>query len=240
MMKEISSDRENQIREFENRIGYEFKKKYILNRALTHSSFANQYGLSYIEHNERLEFLGDSVLSLAVSEFIFKKYRRKPEGKLTKIRASIVCEASLYKQALKLDLGDYLQIGKGEEASGGRSRVSLLADAYEAVIAAIYIDAGFDKAREFVITRFSGEIENMVRESDIIDYKSRLQEYIQKDQSTSIKYIIKKEEGPPHNRVFYAAVILNNEIEGEGQGKSKKEAEQQAAKAALSILGDLS
>jgi ribonuclease-3 len=236
-MRSISKERKDKISELENKIGYRFNKKYLLNRAMTHSSYANQYMLPYIEHNERLEFLGDSVLSLVISEFIFKKYRNKPEGKLTKIRANIVCETSLYQRAKRLGLGEYLLVGRGEEITGGRERVSILADAYEALIAAIYIDGGLDSAKMFIIPEFTDDIENVVDREYFKDYKSRLQEYVQKDQNAVVKYEVVGEEGPAHNKVFYVNVNINGNYAGKGQGKSKKEAEQQAAKAAFESLG---
>ena len=235
-MNQIAINIENSIAELEKKIGYSFNKKYIIKRALIHSSYANQLGLTYIEHNERLEFLGDSVLNLVVSEYIFKKYRNKPEGKLTRIRASIVCESSLYERAKKLDLGSYMLIGRGEEITGGRERISLIADAYEALIAAIYIDGGIEGAKKFIISELAQSIENTVKKEHLKDYKSTLQEYIQKDQTLNIKYKITREEGPAHNRIFYVVVSINDKVFGSGYGKSKKEAEQEAAKSALIFL----
>jgi len=238
-MVSVNKARREQIAILENRIGYTFKKKYVINRALTHSSYANQYGLPYIEHNERLEFLGDSVLSLVVSEFIFKKFRNKPEGKLTKIRAAIVCESSLYKKAKQINLGEFILMGKGEEITGGRERVSILADAYEALIAAIYIDGGIESARNFIISNICNSIKDDMAGTEDRDYKSRLQEYVQREQGTNIKYEIEGEEGPAHNKIFYAKVTLNDKSAGRGSGRSKKEAEQEAAKSALAFLGDI-
>jgi ribonuclease-3 len=207
-MKFITDERKEMLAELEQKIGYSFHKKYILNRAMTHSSYANQYGLSYIEHNERMEFLGDSVLSLVISEFIYKKYRNKPEGKLTRIRANIVCEASLYEKARKIGLGDYLIVGRGEEVTGGRERVSTLADAYEALIAAIYIDGGIDRVREFILPQFVDAIDNIVRREHFRDYKSWLQEFIQKEPGSAIRYEIAGEEGPDHDKVFYVNAFI--------------------------------
>lgn len=238
-MEGINKKRRLQMLELESKIGYCFCRKYLLNRALTHSSYANQWGLSYIEHNERLEFLGDSVLSLVVSEHIFTKYKNKPEGKLTKIRASIVCESSLYELAKIMNLGEYMLMGKGEEITGGRDRVSILADAYEALIAAVYIDGGIENARKFILAELSENIEKIVNGANIKDYKSRLQEYVQKDTGINIRYEIENEEGPDHNKVFYAKVCLNGRDVGRGRGRSKKEAEQEAARAALAFLGDI-
>lgn len=236
-MKSITAERKEKLSELEQRINYAFKKIYLLDRAMTHSSYANQCNLPYIEHNERMEFLGDSVLGLVVSEYIFKKYRSKPEGKLTKIRANIVCEASLYERAKKINLGDYLQMGRGEEITGGRERASILADGYEALIAAIYIDGGLEFTREFIIPQFVDAIESVVKKENFKDYKSRLQEHVQKDPSASIKYETVGEEGPDHNKVFFVNVSVNNSLAGEGRGKSKKEAEQEAARSALISFG---
>lgn len=236
-MKPVIAERKEKLSELEQKINYAFKKIYLLDRAMTHSSYANQYNLSYMEHNERMEFLGDSVLGLVVSEYIFKKYRNKPEGKLTKIRANIVCEASLYERAKRIDLGEYLQLGKGEEITGGRERASILADAYEALIAAIYIDGGIESSREFIIPRFVDAIESVVNKEGFKDYKSRLQEHVQKDPSSTIKYETVGEEGPDHNKVFFVNVCINNSLAGKGSGKSKKEAEQEAARSALVSLG---
>lgn len=236
-MKSVTAERKEKLSELEQKINYKFTKIYLLDRAMTHSSYANQYNLPYIEHNERMEFLGDSVLELVVSEYIFKKYRSKPEGKLTKVRANIVCEASLYERAKEIDLGEYLKLGRGEEVTGGRERTSILADAYEALIAAIYIDGGLESAREFIIPQFVDAIETVVKKENFKDYKSSLQEHVQKNPSSSIRYEIVREEGPDHNKVFFANVWVNNSLSGKGRGKSKKEAEQEAARSALSSLG---
>lgn len=237
-MKKVSKERKEQLSELEQKIGYIFSKTYLLDRALTHSSYANQEGLSYVEHNERMEFLGDSVLSVVVSEHIFKKYKSKPEGKLTRIRSGIVCESSLYECAKKIDLGRYMLIGKGEELSGGRNRVSMLADAFEALIAAIYIDGGLEKAREFVISSLSDTIDGAVKDAYMRDYKTKLQEIVQREQGATIVYKVVGEEGPAHNKTFFVEVTVNGSITGKGRGRSKKEAEQRAAKSALSLLGE--
>lgn len=236
-MRSVTKERKEKLSELEQKINYKFEKKYVLDRAMTHSSYANQYNLSYVEHNERMEFLGDAVLELVISEYIFKKYKNKPEGKLTKIRANIVCEDSLYERAKKINLGDYLELGRGENITGGRERASILADAYEALIAAVYIDGGLEPAREFIIPRFEDAIESIVKKENFKDYKSRLQEYVQKDGSSSIRYETVAEEGPDHDKVFFVNVWVNSSLSGEGRGKSKKEAEQEAARAALVSLG---
>ncbi|MDI6618453.1 MAG: ribonuclease III [Clostridiales bacterium] len=232
-MFKILNPRKIEFEEFEKKIGYVFNKKYILNRALTHSSYANQAGLSYIEHNERLEFLGDSVLSLITSEFIFNKYKRKPEGKLSKIRACIVCETSLYESAQKINIGRYLLMSKGEELTGGRDRTSILADAFEALIAAIYLDGGIESARKFIFLHHLDNIKDIRKNKRIKDYKTILQEYVQKETDSKIRYELIDEMGPDHDKTFYVQVSINGNISGKGNGKSKKEAEQEAAKDAL-------
>lgn len=235
-MRKITLDRKEQLKVLENRINYHFNKIYLLDRALTHSSYANQMELSYVEHNERMEFLGDSVLSLVTSEYLFKKYRNKQEGSLTKIRASVVCEDSLYNCAKKINLGDFILLGKGEELSGGRTRASLLADAYEALISAIYIDGGYEKAKEFVLSNLSDALKNAALNLDMKDYKTRLQELVQKKSGVKISYNITGDEGPDHNKTFFAEVVINESRAGKGQGHSKKDAEQEAAKCALESM----
>ncbi|MCX7903730.1 MAG: ribonuclease III [Caloramator sp.] len=225
------------LEEFEKIIEVNFHDKELLNKALTHSSYANENGLKYNDHNERLEFLGDSVLGLIVSEYIFKKYKDRHEGKLSRIRASVVCEASLAELARKIKLERYLRIGKGEELTGGRNKDSLLADATEAVIAAIYLDQGYNKAKDFVLENLKHKIENVARRREYIDFKSRLQEYVQKNLLSTIKYEVVNQWGPDHDKTFEIEVYLDNIKYGLGVGKSKKEAEQMAAKNALIKLG---
>lgn len=229
-------DRRKELKCFEEIIGVTFQKLHLLDTALTHSSYANQQALP-TEHNERLEFLGDSVLSMIVSEYLYKKYKSKQEGKLTRIRASVVCEPSLADMARKIMINKYLRIGKGEEMSGGREKDSLLADSCEAVIAAIYIDAGFEKAKDFVLSHLSDKIEAVSSDEVYSDYKSKLQEYIQKNQESKIRYNLIEESGPPHNKLFEMEVQIDGRSCGRGKGKSKKEAEQKAAKQALEMLG---
>lgn len=225
------------LEEFEKIIEVNFHDKELLNKALTHSSYANENGLKYNDHNERLEFLGDSVLGLIVSEYIFKKYKDRHEGKLSRIRASVVCEASLAELARKIKLEKYLRIGKGEELTGGRNKDSLLADATEAVIAAIYLDQGYNKAKDFVLKNLKHKIENVAKRREYIDFKSRLQEYVQRNLLSTIKYEVVNQWGPDHDKTFEIEVYLDNIKYGLGIGKSKKEAEQMAAKNALTKLG---
>lgn len=221
-----------------NKIGYEFKNREILNRALTHSSYANEHRKNKIRNNERLEFLGDSVLGLSVSDYIFMKYPNYPEGELTKLRATVVCEPSLAYIARKISLGKYLLLGNGEEATGGRSRDSILADAFESLIGAIYLDGGLDFAKKFVLTNLEDIINNAVKGIEIfIDYKTQLQEILQKQTKSKIDYRILREEGPDHNKIFYMEVRIGNKIIGTGYGRSKKEAEQSSARKALCEMG---
>jgi ribonuclease-3 len=218
--------------EFEKAIGYTFNNRAYAERALTHSSYVNgKHG-----SNERLEFLGDSVLSVVVSKYLFESLD-VPEGRLTKIRAKLVCEDTLYKFARRIDLGSFIKLGKGEESTGGRSRKSILADAFEAVIAAIYLDGGLAAASEYVL-KFMPPIELIKSDKLIIgDYKTSLQEVIQRNPEEHIEYVITDETGAAHCRTFTARVLLNGQSIGEGSGLSKKEAEQAAAKEALSLMG---
>ncbi|MCL2697738.1 MAG: ribonuclease III [Oscillospiraceae bacterium] len=220
--------------EFEKKIGYAFKNKTLLNEALTHSSHAsNKKRVS----NERLEFLGDSVLSLIVSKYLFEQLRDIPEGQLTKLRAGIVCEASLFGFAQKIDLGKELFLGKGEENTGGRERRSILADAFEALIAAIYLDGGHEKAADFV-HKFLPKKEKLTSGKPLLsDYKTVLQEIIQQNPEEKISYNLDSESGEAHNKIFTSSVLLNDQRIGTGTGKSKKEAEQEAAKGALKLMG---
>jgi ribonuclease-3 len=225
------------IEGLQEKIKYRFKDNNILIRALTHSSFANEHKKMNIKYNERLEFLGDSVLNIIVSDYIFNKYPEHLEGDLTKLRATVVCEPVLANAAKKLDLGEYLLLGKGEEATGGRERASILADAFEALIAAIYIDGGLSNARKFVLNSLSNYIEKAVKGQLFLDYKTQLQEVVQREGNDKINYIVVKEEGPDHNKTFHIEVNINGKIIGKGIGKNKKEAEQSAAKDALVKLG---
>lgn len=233
----MNNDRKKELREFEKILSVHYDHLEVLNTALTHSSYANQQNLNYNQHNERLEFLGDSVLSMAISDYLYKKYKTKHEGKLTRMRAGVVCEGSLAEIARKLNLNKYLRIGKGEELSGGREKDSMLADACEAVIASIYLDIGFEAAKEFVLRYLIPKLDVIVEDHNYNDFKSKLQEYVQKNMMAAIKYNVKEESGPAHDRSFEIEVFLDNKFYGMGIGKSKKEAEQRAAKEALKSLG---
>lgn len=222
--------------DLQNKIGYQFKNPALLNEALTHSSYANEHKSQHIKYNERLEFLGDSVLSIVVSDYIYKNCPELPEGELTKLRASLVCEKSLYEFAKKIDLGKYLILSKGERHNGGADRPSILSDAFEALIAAIYIDGGFPPASKHILNFVIPAIKNS-KKKKINDYKTTLQEIIQKNPGEKLEYVLVKESGPDHNKHFIVEVHLNSNVIGKGGGRSKKEAEQQAAREALELMG---
>ncbi len=214
----------------EQKLGHVFRDKQLLVIALTHTSFANE-DKHRSRHNERLEFLGDSVLSVVVSEYLFSHNRQLPEGQLTRIRASLVCESSLFAFAGQLGLGEYLRLGKGEEKSGGRSRPAILADAFEAVIAAIYLDGGLEKARDFILPFVKAAHDPQQ------DYKTRLQEVIQQNPEERVRYELVEQSGPDHDKSFVVEVHLNSNCIGRGHGRSKKAAEQMAAREALALMG---
>ena len=222
--------------DLQNKIGYQFKNPALLNEALTHSSYANEHKSQHIKYNERLEFLGDSVLSIVVSDYIYKNCPELPEGELTKLRASLVCEKSLYEFAKKIDLGNYLILSKGERNNGGADRPSILSDAFEALIAAIYIDGGLAPASKHILNFVIPAIKNS-KKKKINDYKTTLQEIIQKNPGEKLEYVLVKESGPDHNKHFVVEVHLNSNVIGKGGGRSKKEAEQQAAREALELMG---
>lgn len=221
------------MKTLENRLGYHFKNIGLLEHALTHSSYANEHRSEGVTSNERLEFLGDSVLGMVVAEHLFHAHPNMPEGELTRTRAALVCETSLYEVACSLGLGRCLRLGKGEAAGGGRERPSILADATEATLAAVYLDGGIDAARP-IIQKY---ILDKEREKAVDrDYKTALQELVQRRPGQSIAYKLVWETGPDHCRVFFMDVSVGGEVVGQGQGHTKKEAEQSAAKAALEKL----
>lgn len=223
------------MQELEKLIDYKFKNRNLLTTALTHSSFANELhdGTKY---NERLEFLGDSVLSIIVSDYIYLNCPHLPEGELTKLRASLVCEKSLCVYARQVHLGSYIRLSKGERRTGGGDRPSILADAFEALIAAIYLDGGIEPAKKFVLRFVIPDIENP-KPKKFKDYKTCLQEIIQKNPEERLEYVLVKETGPDHDKHFVVEVHLNSNVIGKGGGRSKKEAEQQAAREALELMG---
>lgn len=219
----------------EEKLGYKFNNIKLLQNALNHSSYANEVR-NGVTSNERLEFLGDSVLSVIVSDYIYKNYRSWPEGELTKLRASLVCEKSLCGFSRELDLGRYLKLGKGEEKNGGRERDSILADAFEAVLAAIYLDGGMEPARRHVMNFVLRELKHTDDEV-FKDYKTALQEIIQRNPEESVTYTLAGTSGPDHDKSFEVEVLLNSNVIGRGTGKNKKQAEQAAAKEALRLMG---
>jgi ribonuclease-3 len=230
----------DRIHEFEGIIDYKFNNIKVLENSLTHSSYSNEDKAYNKINNERLEFLGDAVLSISVSRFIYDEFPDYPEGELTKLRARVVCEDTLSLVAENLNIGKYLLLGKGEEASGGRERKSILADALEAVIAAIYLDGGYKEAEKFVLDNLTDYIRAAVKGKIVSDFKSYLQEYYQgKSQSCKIRYIVTKEEGPDHEKLFHVNAVVNKKVVGKGVGKNKKIAEQNAAKDALIKEGQL-
>lgn len=222
------------VNEIEEYIGVSFNEEYLLKTALTHSSYANQHRDE--EYNERFEFLGDSILQLCITEYLFLNYKNKSEGELTKIRSLIVCENSLYEIGKKLNLGYFIRISKGEELTGGRERVSIIADAVEALIAAIYLDKGLEFVKDYILGHFKEIVEKAINNDIVLDYKTKLQEEMQKKGEVSIVYELLRFEGPPHRRKFFTSVIVEEKELGRGEGYSKKESEQNAAKEALKIL----
>ena len=219
----------SKIVDLENRIGYQFKKPELLRQALTHSSYANEKHKKQSD-NERLEFLGDAVLELVSSEFLFKNYSKMPEGEMTKFRASIVCEPTLALCTKELDLGKYLYLGKGEDLTGGRTRKSILSDALEAVIGAIYLDGGFEAARDFVHRFILVDVEH---KKLFHDSKTILQELVQGNYKEELHYVLVGEEGPDHDKKFMVEALIGERVIGHGTGHTKKAAEQEAAYEAL-------
>lgn len=224
-------DFDNIINSLEKVIKYNFKDKHLLLCAATHSSYSNES--KQFESNERLEFLGDTVLSIVISEYLFFKYPQLPEGELTKMRAAVVCEQTIYNCAHELGFGEYLLLGKGEELSGGRYKTSLLCDVFEAVTGAIYIDGGINEAKEFLLRTLASYLVNGENRSTFVDYKTNLQELLQKNGPVTIAYELDSEYGPEHDKTFKVSVWVNGQSIGIGKGKTKKEAEQNAACNAL-------
>ena len=218
------------IEKLEKNIGYTFKNKDLLKTALTHTSYANEHAA---QSNEKLEFLGDSILEFVSSEYMYNKYTNLKEGEMTKVRATVVCEKSLYKIAKLHNFSDFLYLGKSEVITGGSKRPAILADSVEAVIAAMFIDGGLEPAKKFIIENLKDEIEIATKHVGEKDYKTVLQEELQKNGEVKIEYKIINESGPDHDKTFEAEVSLNGKVLATGVGKSKKEAEMQAAKKAL-------
>ncbi|MEA4973217.1 MAG: ribonuclease III [Candidatus Metalachnospira sp.] len=221
------------LSKFESTIKYSFNNIELLKMAFTHSSYANEKHIEKYDNNERLEFLGDAILELVISDYIYCNFPRMPEGELTKLRAGTVCESSLAEKARNVRIGEFLMLGKGEEATGGRDRDSILADTFEAVIGAIYLDGGIVAAKKYIGEQLESTVNKINICLNIIDCKTRLQEEIQKVSKEPLQYEIINETGPDHNKVFTSVVKHSGSILGTGGGKSKKEAEQSAAATAL-------
>ncbi|MBO5060292.1 MAG: ribonuclease III [Clostridia bacterium] len=219
--------------DFEKKIGYTFKNKTYLENALSHSSYANE---KHCKNNERLEFLGDSVLSLIVSENLYLAHEEDSEGDLSKIRASLVCEHGLYELSKKIELSKYIKLGVGEDKSGGRKRPSLVSDAFEALLAAIFLDSDFETAKKWLLSLMKEELSAVSAKKEFGDYKTMLQEHTQKGERGRVTYELIKESGPDHDKRFVCAVSVDGKRVAEGEGRTKKEAEQRAAKNALEIL----
>ena len=222
------------IKDLEEAIGYRFHNLSLLQNALTHSSYANERWHNSLLSNERLEFLGDSVLGMLVAEYLFRNFPNRPEGELTRMRADMVCETTLAAAANRIGLGDYLLLGHGEEQGGGRSRDSILADAVESVIAACFLDGGLDAALNFI--RQFILVEVPVTRLHNVDYKTQLQELVQQKKNQTLSYALVDESGPDHDKWFDVEVSLNGAVVGKGSGSSKKRAEQDAARAAIANL----
>ena len=224
------------MKDLETLIGYQFKNKQLLKRALSHTSYCNEVK-SAGESNERLEFLGDSVLSVVVAEYLFSNYKKQQEGDLTKLRASLVCEKALAVFAKKIELGRFIMLGRGEQQNGGNERPSILSDAFEALLAAMYLDGGMEVVKSFILKFVEEELERMDNVGSFRDYKTQLQEIIQRNREEELQYILAGEEGPDHDKSFTVEVRLNSNVIGVGVGHSKKQAEQLAAKQALQLMG---
>lgn len=229
----LTKHRVEALQKLSAKLNVQFTDLHLLHKALTHTSYANECKNSVILHNERLEFLGDAVLDMVISEYLFRQFPGLPEGELTKARAVIVCEPTLAGCSAELGIGEYLFLGKGEASSGGRERASILADSFEAIIGAIYLDSGLEITANFVLRQLQTNLSLVERGEYVKDYKTLLQEVVQKNTDSKIIYEITDESGPDHHKIFKVAVFVNTKELGSGLGKSKKEAEQHAAKQAL-------
>lgn len=233
----MQDKRKQQLQGFCDSLGIHMHDLELLDMALTHTSYAHEAKQTpKPQHNERIEFLGDSVLSVIVSTYMYQNFPDLAEGQLTKLRAHLVCEGSLYEYAKKIHLGAYLRLGKGEELSGGRERPSILADAFESVLGAIYLDQGFEKVQSYLLTMMQQEIDYICRHGIYNDYKTRLQEFLQRDGDVDISYQLMSSTGPEHNKVFTSEVMVQGRVIGEGKGRTKKDSEQHAAQQALAQL----
>ena len=234
--KRVSGDEKKQLKKLEKKLGFSFKRLELLRRALTHRSYANEQGFPAEAHNERLEFLGDAVLELSVSELLMKRFPEFSEGELSKLRAAIVNEKQLAELATQYNIGEHLLLGRGEEQTNGREKPSLLSDAYEAVLGAAYLDRGFKKSCALIERHYRRLFENRVPESFYLDFKTELQERVQSIFRTIPQYRLKREHGPDHRKTFEVQLMIRDQAYGTGVGHSKKEAEQKAAEQALKKL----
>lgn len=238
----MTANKQTELALFEKALGYKFKNRELLIRALTHSSYSNESGMKnhHIYCNERLEFLGDSVLSLITSNYLYEKFADCPEGELTRMRAEVVCERALSGYAANIGLGEYLLLGIGEERNNGRSRKSILADAFEALLAAMYLDAGdegMETVKRFLLPFIAKEIESIGKSTGFSgDPKSLLQQFVQQAEGDFLEYVVVGQSGPDHMKLFKVEARLNSNVIGRGQGRSKREAEQNAAKEALALF----
>ena len=232
VFEELTESRRKILEELEKKLGVKFKKIELLNTALTHSSYANEKGKIF-ENNERLEYLGDAVLELASSTYLFKNFSNLSEGELTKTRAAVVCQSTLSNLAIKLGLGKIMLLGHGEISTGGRERETTLEDVFEAIIGAIYLDSGWEVARDYVFRQLEPEFVKIRAGKKLKDFKTTLQELVQQNPDRILEYVELGESGPDHNKTFKCGVKINNKICGVGTGKTKKQAEQAAAQKAL-------
>lgn len=219
-------------------VGHEFKDESLLLRALTHTSYTNERRDYHLENYERLEFLGDAILGMLCGEYVYMQFPAMSEGDLTRLRASIVCEKSLLIFARRLNLGDYMVLGNGEIATGGRQRASVLADMVEAILAAIYLDGGIECAKEFIMPYIIEKANETVSLEHPLDYKTELQEIIQKSRQETLTYRVVNETGPDHNKCYTVELLINSNVIASGVGRSKKSAEQDAARLALELMGE--
>ncbi len=235
--KQTRKSNTRQLDRLQKTLGVKFKNRSILNTALTHRSYVNEIGAS-IRDNERLEYFGDSVLALIVNEYLYKHYEQYPEGNLAKIKSAVVSEATLSKVAEKMNLGSFIHMGKGEEQSGGRERPSILANTFEAIIAAVYLDAGFKTCKKFVLNKIKNEIERIDRLAYLRDPKTTLQEYVQKKYKERPVYELIEEKGPDHQKEFIVNLLIDGRVVVKGEGTSKRKAEMNAAMEALKMIDD--
>ncbi|MFZ7104510.1 MAG: ribonuclease III [Peptococcaceae bacterium] len=234
----LSQERISLLEELTKKINLKLTKQDLLNTALTHPSYVFEKGTQQANHNQRLEFLGDAVVGLIVGDYLFQLFPDKTEGELTKMRAAVVCEGSLAKAANRLGIGRYLLMGKGEKIGGGAERPSNLADAWEALIGALYLELGLEKIREFTLKYLKPQIE-MVIVGNYGDYKTQFQEFIQRQPDNNVEYQIISESGPDHEKIFVSGIFLNSALISQGSGRTKKEAEQNAAHQALIKMGEI-